>query len=95
MEKYYLRFLLYYVIFTTSDENRVKSCLEDSSELRTKVAAHVEHYSLRMDLLMNYTHMMSPDLQELAAINFYMLSHKTLTQLMLGAEKNDSCTDIY
>jgi len=26
---------------------------------------------LRMDLLMNYTHMMSPDLQELAAINFY------------------------
>ena len=71
MEKYYLRFLLYYVIFTTCDENRVKSCLEDSSELRTKVAAHVEHYSLRMDLLMNYTHMMSPDLQELAAINFY------------------------
>ena len=71
MEKYYLRFLLYYVIFTTFDENRVKSCLEDSSELRTKAAAHVEHYSLRMDLLMNYTHMMSPDLQELAAINFY------------------------
>ena len=71
MKKYYLRFLLYYVIFTTCDENRVKSCLEDSSELRTKAAAHVEHYSLRMDLLMNYTHMMSPDLQELAAINFY------------------------
>ena len=71
MEKYYLRFLLYYVIFTTCDENRVKSCLEDPSELRTKSAAHVEHYSLRIDLLMNYTHMMSPDLQELAAINFY------------------------
>ena len=70
MEKYYLRFLLYYVIFTTCDENRVKSCLEDSSELRTKAVAHVEHYSLRMDLLMNYTHMMSSDLQELAAINF-------------------------
>ena len=57
--------------FYYCDENRVKSCQEDSSELRTKAAAHVEHYSLRIDLLMNYTHMMSPDLQELAAINFY------------------------
>jgi hypothetical protein len=33
------------VIFTTHDENGVKSCLERSSKLRPKVAAHIEYYS--------------------------------------------------